>query len=188
MDRKTEIIEAAAHIIGNEGIQSFTTKRLAARVGISEAALYRHYRGKDEVIHQVFGHFEQMIGNKIAATVEASSPAKEKIKEIFQLHKQIFQEYPELVFLLFSEGSFIDIEGLGPKIREILARKFALMETVIQAGQNAQEIRADIEAYELGKMMMGYFRMYLLQLRLDGDMSNLDTYCHNFFVTIDKIL
>jgi len=188
MDRKTEIIEASAKIIGSEGIQSFTTKRLAAEVNISEAALYRHFSGKNELVHGVFEHFERLIGLKIEKIVKSATPAKQKIIDVFELHKKIFQEYPELVFLLFSEGSFIGIDGLAPKISEILARKFSFMEGILSEGQQNGLIREDIEAYELGKLIMGYFRMYLLQLRLEGNMNNLDKYCANFFKTIDRIL
>ncbi|MCB9047330.1 MAG: TetR/AcrR family transcriptional regulator [Chitinophagales bacterium] len=188
MDRKTEIIEAAARIIGSDGVQAFTTKRLAAMIGISEAALYRYYSGKDEIIHKVFEHFEGLIGQKIASIVVAEINEKEKIETIFEIHKHIFEDYPELVFLLFSEGSFIDIAGLSQKISEILTRKFSLMESLIQQGQTNGTIRNDIAAYELGKVLMGYFRMYLLQLRLEGNMNNLDKYCKDFFKTINKLI
>lgn len=188
MDRKTEIIEAAAKIIGNGGIQSFTTKRLAAHIGISEAALYRHFSGKDALIHAVFEHFERLIGIELASNIDSDMNSRQKLITIFELHKGIFQQYPELVFLLFSEGSFIDVEGLAQKIKEILIRKFSLMNTIIWEGQEKGEIRNDIESNELGKLMMGYFRMSLLQLKLEGNMDNLDHYCSSFFATLKKIM
>ena len=188
MSRKIEIIEVSARIIGGDGIQAFTTKRLAAEIGISEAALYRYFKGKNEIIHSVFDHFESLISGRISELMAASGDAKRKVFELFELHKEIFETHPELVFLFFSEGSFIDIEGLQAKIGGIMERKFALMSQLIALGQSDGSISSPIAPLELGKVLMGYFRMYLLKLRLEGNMNNLGKYCAQYFETIDQLL
>ncbi|MBI2858460.1 MAG: helix-turn-helix transcriptional regulator, partial [Chloroflexi bacterium] len=42
--RRTEIIEAAKKIIVKFGSEHVTIKRLASEVGISQGAIYRHFR------------------------------------------------------------------------------------------------------------------------------------------------
>lgn len=45
-DRQIEIMEAATLRIDQYGIQELTIKNLAADLGLSEAALYRHFKSK----------------------------------------------------------------------------------------------------------------------------------------------
>ena len=41
--RQLEIITAAGEILSESGISGLTTKKLAAKMGFAESALYRHY-------------------------------------------------------------------------------------------------------------------------------------------------
>jgi AcrR family transcriptional regulator len=49
-ERQIEIIEAAGEILTESGINALTTKNLAAKMGFSESALYRHYASKEEIV------------------------------------------------------------------------------------------------------------------------------------------
>ena len=48
-ERQIEIIEAAGEILTKSGFNALTTKNLAAKMGFSESALYRHYSSKEEI-------------------------------------------------------------------------------------------------------------------------------------------
>ena len=49
-NRQIEIIEAAKKLIGEKGIQNITTKNLAKEMAFTEAALYRHFKNKNEYL------------------------------------------------------------------------------------------------------------------------------------------
>ena len=56
--RQTEIIKAAVQIVSINGIQALTTKSLAEYIGISEPALYRHFKNKSEIIRAMLMQFD----------------------------------------------------------------------------------------------------------------------------------
>jgi AcrR family transcriptional regulator len=49
-DRQIEIMEAATNRISKYGIQNLTIKTLAEDIGLSEPALYRHFKSKNEIL------------------------------------------------------------------------------------------------------------------------------------------
>jgi TetR/AcrR family fatty acid metabolism transcriptional regulator len=49
-ERQIEIMEAATLRIDKFGIQELTIKNLAADLRLSEAALYRHFKSKNEIL------------------------------------------------------------------------------------------------------------------------------------------
>ena len=48
-ERLPEILAAARNLFAELGVENVTTKQIAARVGISQAALFGYYRNKDEI-------------------------------------------------------------------------------------------------------------------------------------------
>ena len=50
MNRREEIILASTKVIGNEGIKSFTIKKLAMNLPLTEGAIYRHFKSKEEIL------------------------------------------------------------------------------------------------------------------------------------------
>jgi len=48
--RKEQILEAALGIIHRKGIRSLTLREIADAVDVSEAALFRHFRGKEDIV------------------------------------------------------------------------------------------------------------------------------------------
>ncbi len=57
--RQEEIILKSMEIIAREGIAALTIKNISGKVGVSEAALYRHFKNKDEILLSIFDLFEK---------------------------------------------------------------------------------------------------------------------------------
>jgi TetR/AcrR family fatty acid metabolism transcriptional regulator len=55
--RQIEIMDAATLRIDQYGIQELTIKNLAADLNLSEAALYRHFKSKNEILLGLLSYF-----------------------------------------------------------------------------------------------------------------------------------
>ena len=65
-ERLPEILAAARTLFAELGVENVTTKQIAARVGISQAALFGYYRNKDEI----FARLMQDAFADLAATLD----------------------------------------------------------------------------------------------------------------------
>ena len=61
VNRKLMILEALVNTLEQPHMQSVTTKILAEKCDITESALYKHYKNKQEIFEQLFRHVEQTI-------------------------------------------------------------------------------------------------------------------------------
>ena len=57
--RQQQIIDAAGSLIFKYGSEHLTVKRIAAEVGISEAAIYRHFKSKKSILSFLLSHIEE---------------------------------------------------------------------------------------------------------------------------------
>ena len=51
--RRGEILDAGLAVFGEKGYEAGTMREIAARVGVSEPALYRHYAGKEAILADI---------------------------------------------------------------------------------------------------------------------------------------
>lgn len=66
-ERRAQIVEATLAIIAEEGLHAWTTSALAARVGVAEATLFRHFASKDEILSAAMEYqteeLRRLVGN-----------------------------------------------------------------------------------------------------------------------------
>ena len=60
-ERQEEIILAAIALIAREGYKNLTIKKLASELNLSEAALYRHFVNKEDLLLSIMHYFEDIL-------------------------------------------------------------------------------------------------------------------------------
>ena len=59
--RQQEIVRTALELIAAGGIRNLTIRNLADRLGLTEPAIYRHFRNKSEIVRTLIGEFDRGI-------------------------------------------------------------------------------------------------------------------------------
>lgn len=72
--RKEEIVQAAIQVIGAQGVNSLTIAAIAGRAGMSEANIYRHFGGKQEILSALADFIGTEVMGKAAAIAGGSGP------------------------------------------------------------------------------------------------------------------
>ena len=171
--RQQEIINVSVSLIADKGIQSLTIKNISQTIGISEPAIYRHFKNKFEILMTLLDSFEV-----IAADVLNSEEIK-KLKPLDQIEFFLMDRYrrcaenPKLAKLIFSEENFQDDERLAKKVLNIMHVHRSEMHKIISAGQNGGEIRDDIDTISLFRIIFGPMRLLIKQWGLSGCGFNL---------------
>lgn len=94
-DRQIEIMEAATARIDKYGIQNLTIKTLAADIGLSEPALYRHFKSKNEILLCLLHYFITKMKKRISIIImNHNATAEEELRIIFNSQLQTFTEKP----------------------------------------------------------------------------------------------
>lgn len=66
INRREEILQALAEMLeSNEGASRITTAKLAKQVGVSEAALYRHFPSKARMFEGLIEFIEESLMSRI---------------------------------------------------------------------------------------------------------------------------
>ncbi len=173
-DRQIEIMEAATARIDAYGIQNLTIKTLAADIGLSEPALYRHFKSKNDILLGLLNYFITGMKNRISnIPVNPNAAAGDELRDIFKSQLQTFTDKPAIVSVIFAESIFHYDEGLSYKVSEIMELMHQYVNANIEKGQKAEQYGKLINASTLTTIILGGMRMTVLKWKLSGHKSNL---------------
>ncbi|WP_267740308.1 TetR/AcrR family transcriptional regulator [Myroides injenensis] len=173
-DRQIEIMEAATARIDAYGIQNLTIKTLAADIGLSEPALYRHFKSKNDILLGLLNYFITGMKNRISnIPVNPNTTAGDELRDIFKSQLQTFTDKPAIVSVIFAESIFHYDEGLSYKVSEIMELMHQYVNANIEKGQKAGQYGKLINASTLTTIILGGMRMTVLKWKLSGHKSNL---------------
>ena len=173
-DRQVEIMEAATLRISKFGIQNLTRKTLAEDIGLSEPALYRHFKSKNEILWSLLEYFKSEMSNRIQSLpFKPSDSESDKLRAIFNSQLKTFVNKPAIVSVIFAESIFHYEENLSLKVVEIMDMMQDVVKANIKKGQELEQYNKLISASTLTTILMGGMRMTVLKWKLSGHKSNL---------------
>jgi len=101
--RKVEIVRAALSLISSGGLKALSVAAIARACGLAPSAVYRHFKGKEEIIDGVLDLIGGMLAENLdRALVPASAPA-EALKRLFELHIRMIMKNGGIPRLVFSD-------------------------------------------------------------------------------------
>lgn len=173
-DRQIEIMEAATQRIDQFGIQELTIKNLAADLHLSEAALYRHFKSKNEILLGLLTYFIMEMKERVSLIIknEKESPS-ELLRQLFESQLSTFVKKPAIVSVIFSEGIFQFNKELSEKVSSMMAVMQENIKGLIVRGQNDGLYSKLMGPETLTTIIMGSMRMVVLKWKLSGNKSDL---------------
>lgn len=79
---KPKIEQAAVSLFIEEGIDAATTRQIAERAGVSEGALYRHYKGKEELAEALFMSFHDRMSRLLIDAALNGNNLKTRVQSV----------------------------------------------------------------------------------------------------------
>lgn len=95
---RPKIERAALKLFVGEGIDGATTRDIAENAGVSEGALYRHYKGKDELALALFMETHNRLGEMVLKAAQTEGGLDAKVRAIVTAYCTLADED----WLLFS--------------------------------------------------------------------------------------
>ncbi|WP_294893235.1 nucleoid occlusion factor SlmA [uncultured Gilliamella sp.] len=140
-NRKEDILQAlAAMLESNEGTQRITTAKLAATVGVSEAALYRHFPSKTKMFESLIVYIEDILLSRINVIMQDEPNTFARLQLILALILGFSEKNPGLTRIMTGHALMFEQEQLQDRISQLFER----IETQIKQVIRERKIREGI--------------------------------------------
>ena len=172
-NRQKEIIQNSLEIISGNGIRSLTIKNIARRMEFTEAAVYRHFKSKDDILGAIINLYKESSSSILIELKSSENSSIEKIKEFFLGRCKIFAENKDLSIILISDDVFLNNTKLSEMNDSLIQEHKKILIQILDNGQKNGEIRNDIEIEHLFMMIFGTLRLYIRKWRHSGFKFNI---------------
>ena len=154
-ERQRQIIDESIKIIANSGIQNLTIKNISKEIGISEAAIYRHFDSKFSILMAILESFENS-AQTILDQIDSKKNCIEQIGDFLSDRYANFAAEPNISRVMFSDEIFQNDKRLSAKIASIVHSHKEKLVHCIQQGQAKNEIRNDIPPKDIFRISINF--------------------------------
>ncbi len=134
--RQAEILDRALELVRESGLAALTTKKVAERVGFTEAAFYRHFPSKKALVLGLIDRLEMMLLDPIREIAgDGARTVPERLAAIVRHHTELVRRYNSLPILLLAEASVSEDPDLLGRMRYIFHDYLSILEGLVREGQ-----------------------------------------------------
>lgn len=171
--RKGEIVQAAFKVLGKGGARALTITAIARTAGMSEANIYRHFKGKDAIYSSLVDFIGSEVMGKAATIAAGSRRPREKLETIFFSHMALIEEHPGMPRMIFSEDIRLDNKKLGEKISLRLRGYVETLAGIIAAGIEEGDFRQGLSPRETALTFLGLIQSTALRWTIGSESFNI---------------
>ena len=144
-ERRLQILQTLAAMLQEPQAEKITTAALAARVGVSEAALYRHFSSKAQMYEGLIEFIEQTLFGLIARiTADTQSPAAQ-VEAILNMLLNFAAKNPGMTRVLIGDALVHENERLQKRINQLHDRIEAQLRQCLRfCGDRQSELSAPL--------------------------------------------
>ncbi len=180
-DRTThdKIIDIAIRTFAERGYKGVSMREIADELGITKAALYYHFPGKEEIFNACINHSVERILEGMETIANSDESVWEKIRALIHGMCNFSDVNPHL-FMLFKKIMNKEIDAsFGVEIlQDFFMRQKEALQKIFDDGIRNKELRDDISPNLLSAAMMGMIHHTTGPKMREMNNIDLDLVCH----------
>lgn len=166
--RRQQILEALARQLEESPGERITTAGLAKAVGVSEAALYRHFPSKAKMFEGLIEFIEDSIFGLINRILSEEKSSLIRCEQMLKLLLTFAEKNAGMTRLLTGEALTGETERLRLRIAKFFERFETQLKQVLREGEMNAEFNLDISVQALANMMLSLVEGHINQYVRSG--------------------
>ena len=151
--KRLEIADAALRVIGNQGVAALTTATLAAELGVSSGAPFRHFANREEILEAVALRVEELV---MATMPDCGCAPLDRLRLLFLARTRAVGRQTGIARLMFSDQvSLAFPRPAAERLRDLVTRTRAYLLDALREASEKGEIRSDLTPEALLPIVIG---------------------------------
>jgi len=138
-ERRVQILQALATMLEQPGAERITTAALAAKLDVSEAALYRHFASKAQMFEGLIEFIESSVFTLINQIMERDADAAQKAARIVTVVLQFGEKNPGMTRVMVGDALVFENDRLQQRMNQFFDRIESSLRQVLRDAAQAQQ-------------------------------------------------
>ena len=164
-ERRIQILQALASMLEQPGAERVTTSALAARLDVSEAALYRHFASKAQMFEGLIEFIEQSVFTLVNQIVEREANHAVRLRKIVTLVLQFAEKNPGMTRVMAGDALVFENDRLQERMNQFFDKleaslKQTLREASAATSTETPTLDAQVRASVITAFMLGRLQRF----------------------------
>jgi TetR/AcrR family transcriptional regulator, fatty acid metabolism regulator protein len=143
--RKKQLANAAVRVIIKYGSEHITIKKIAKEVGISETAIYRHFKSKGELLAFLIDDIETTLLSDIELNTTGNPYTLETLERTIKKHIEKVAQRKGISFQIVAEIVSLGSKKLNKQVYGVINMYIGRIKDILEKGRKAGIVRQDID-------------------------------------------
>ena len=153
-ERKTQILEMLAQMLQQPQSEKITTAALAAKLDVSEAALYRHFASKAQMFEGLIEFIEQTVFSLINKIATEETQGLKQLESVIALLLAFAQKNQGMTRVLIGDALVNEDHRLQARINQLHDRIEASLRQSLRVAASQNDLDPSIEANAMANLLM----------------------------------
>ena len=164
-ERRVQILQTLAAMLEQPGADRITTAALAAKLDVSEAALYRHFASKAQMFEGLIEFIEQSVFTLVNQIAERETDAATQSRKVLSVLLQFGEKNPGMTRVMVGDALVFENERLVARMNQFFDRiesqlRQSLRGSAEAAGSVTPTVDANAQASVLTAFAVGRLQRY----------------------------
>jgi TetR/AcrR family transcriptional regulator len=163
-ERRIQILQALAGMLEQPGAERVTTSALAARLDVSEAALYRHFASKAQMFEGLIEFIEQSVFTLVNQIIERETVHVVRLQKIVTLVLQFAEKNPGMTRVMAGDALVFENERLQERMNQFFDKLEASLKQILReasaANADTPTLDAQVRASVITAFMLGRLQRF----------------------------
>ncbi|WP_293443828.1 TetR/AcrR family transcriptional regulator [Persephonella sp.] len=155
LSTREKIIKIGAEIIVKEGLRKFTAKNIADKLGITDAAIFKHFKSMDSIILEIINRYVSRCSQSAIEAVNRGKTVKEKLELLLRSHIDVLEETRGAVPVLCFELSRSEDVKFKNILNEFVENYKREISKIIEEGQKEGSIKKYLDPEDVAMFFIG---------------------------------
>ena len=143
--RRHQIVRSARKIVATHGMTFLTIQELAKEVGVSEGAIYRHFKSKDEILLVLIQDIEHNLLDTIAESARPEDGALDQLNQLLQHHFSSIERRNGVSFVVIAESLRFADSQVKQATRQMVESYLEMIDGILKTGVETGEIDEKVD-------------------------------------------
>ena len=152
--RRQQILEALAQMLEANPGNRITTAGLAREVGVSEAALYRHFPSKSKMFEGLIEFIEETLFSRVNLILSEEQTATRRCEKMLMLLLAFTERNPGITRILTGDALAGETDRLHQRVAQLFDRFETQLKQVIREAEIREGLRPTIPLSAATNLLM----------------------------------
>ena len=164
-ERRVQILQALATMLEQPGAERITTAALAAKLQVSEAALYRHFASKAQMFEGLIDFIEHSVFTLVNQIAEREEAGEQKAARIVSMLLQFADKNPGMTRVMVGDALVFENERLHQRMNQFFDRIELSLRQVLREAAAVQQsqtptVESQVRASVLTAFVVGRLQRF----------------------------